>query len=131
MVEAVEVRLVPGRRTIVITAAGENEVRGDTQTPERINAMLEPVLTADARRALNSGWASWSFDLPGHGVVDATAELKMGLVHAHFDLSKKGIPAVPPTTSEPAPLVQTTHSPVVVTPIAEFHSPAVPHNPTQ
>ncbi|HXS18625.1 MAG TPA: hypothetical protein VN764_15615, partial [Polyangiaceae bacterium] len=141
MVDAVEVRLVPGRRTIVITAAGENEVRGDTQTPERINAMLEPVLTGDARRALNSGWASWSFDLPGHGVVEATAELKMGLVHAHFDLSKKGGAMIPPTTSEPGPVVQTIHSPApvvaqavaapVVVPSAEFHPPAVTYNPTQ
>jgi twitching motility protein PilT len=87
MVNATEVRLVPGRRTIVITPAGENEVRGDTQTPERINAMLEPVLTPDARRSLAGGWADWTFDLPGHGQVHATAELKMGLVHAHFDLS--------------------------------------------
>ena len=90
MVEAREVRLIPGRRTIVITAGGENEVRGDTQTPERINAMLEPVLTADARRSLAGGWADWTFELPGHGVVSATAELKMGLVHAHFDLSRPG-----------------------------------------
>jgi len=86
MVNATEVRLVPGRRTIVITAAGENEVRGDTQTPERINMMLEPVLSAEARRSLASGWTEWRFDLPGHGTVRATAELKMGLVNAHFYL---------------------------------------------
>jgi hypothetical protein len=87
LVGAKEVRLVPGRRTIVITDTGENEVRGDTQTPERINAMLEPILTSDARRSLAGGWADWTFDLPGHGSVHATAELKMGLVHAHFDLA--------------------------------------------
>lgn len=86
MVGASEVKLVPGRRTIVITPAGENEVRGDPQTPERINAMLEGVLTADARRSLSTGYAEWTFELPEHGTVRAIAELKMGLVQATFDL---------------------------------------------
>lgn len=89
LVQAEEVRLVPGRRTIVVTQAGENEVRGDTQTPESIQAMLEPLLSAEARRALAAGWAQWQFDLPNHGTVQATAEIKMGLVHASFDLRKK------------------------------------------
>lgn len=101
MVGAKEVRLVPGRRTIVITDAGENEVRGDTQTPERINAMLEPVLSPDARRSLAGGWADWTFDLPGHGIIHATAELKMGLVHAHFDLSGKPSPETAASPAEP------------------------------
>jgi len=87
MVDAQEVRLVPGRRTVVITATGENEVRGDVQTPERINAMIEPLMSADARRSLATGWAEWDFQLEGHGTVRATAELKMGLVHASFDLA--------------------------------------------
>src|SRR5690606_37249455 len=87
MVDAQEVRLVPGRRTVVITANGENEVRGDVQTPERINAMIEPLMSAEARRSLATGWAEWNFELEGHGTVRATAELKMGLVHASFDLA--------------------------------------------
>jgi len=87
MVDAQEVRLVPGRRTVVITASGENEVRGDVQTPERINAMIEPLMSAEARRSLATGWAEWNFELEGHGTVRATAELKMGLVHASFDLA--------------------------------------------
>jgi len=129
MVDAREVRLVPGRRTIVITAAGENEVRGDTQTPERINAMLEPILTPDARRALNGGWASWQFDLPGHGMVDATAELKMGLVHAHFDLSKRT--SAPLTPSEGIKPLTVPHVPVL--PVATTNPIPTPptFNPTQ
>lgn len=87
MVGASEVKLIPGRRTIVITPAGENEVRGDPQTPERINAMLESVLTNEARRSLSTGFAEWTFDLPEHGPVRAVAELKMGLVQATFDLT--------------------------------------------
>jgi twitching motility protein PilT len=86
MVGAKEVKLVPGRRTIVITDAGENEVRGDTMTPERINAMLESVLTSEARRSLSTGFAEWSFELSEHGPVHVTAELRMGVVHASFNL---------------------------------------------
>ncbi len=130
MVDAREVRLVPGRRTIVITAAGENEVRGDTQTPERINSMLEPVMTPDARRALNGGWASWSFDLPGHGTVTATAELKMGLVHAHFDLTKQA--ESQSSGSGPTTPAAAVHAPVANPQqvAAAVHSPPT-FNPTQ
>src|SRR5690606_41665679 len=59
MVDAQEVRLIPGRRTVVVTSQGENEVRGDPQTPDRINALLEEVLTAEARRSLATGCAEW------------------------------------------------------------------------
>jgi twitching motility protein PilT len=132
MVGAKEVRLVPGRRTIVITDAGENEVRGDTQTPERINAMLEPILTADARRSLAAGWADWTFDLPGHGSVHATAELKMGLVHAHFDLSSgAGSPA---TAASPEELSVEPEQPRIFAPPLPKRMPEhapVPHEVTR
>ena len=75
VVGAAEVKLVPGRRTVVVTPAGENEVKGDPQTPETINSMLEPVLTPEARRGLASGWAEWDFELDGRGLVRVTAEL--------------------------------------------------------
>lgn len=88
MVGALEVRLEPGRRTVVVTEAGQNEVRGDPQTPEKINALLEDVLTSEARRGLASGWAEWEFDLVGKGPVRATAELKKGRVHAGFQLAR-------------------------------------------
>ncbi len=146
LVDAREVRLVPGRRTIVITAAGENEVRGDTQTPERINAMLEPILTPEARRSLANGWTDWKFDLPGHGTVVATAELKMGMVHAHFDLTKKdasvGGPSTQGSPDVRSPLVpdapqraRPANAPDVVTPMAveprKAPVGAPPFNPTQ
>ncbi len=103
MVDAQEVRLIPGRRTVVVTAQGENEVRGDPQTPDRINAMLDEVLTSEARRSLSTGWAEWQFDLPGKGVVRATAELKMGLVHASFDMTMLGDESSPLTVSDELP----------------------------
>ena len=39
LVGAMEVRLVPGRRTIVVVPQGESEVKGDPQTPEKITEL--------------------------------------------------------------------------------------------
>jgi len=103
-VGAVEVKLIPGRRTVVVTPKGENEVRGEAQSPESINAALQPLLTPEAKRGLSSGWAEWEFDLDGSGPVRATCELKMGLVHAVFYLDNCGddeSSAPPPRAPEP------------------------------
>ncbi len=102
LVGAVEVKLIPGRRTVVVTASGENEVRGDAQTPESINALLQPVLTPEARRGLSSGWAEWEFALDDQGPVRATSELKVGLVHAVFYLDRCGEDAEPARPAVPA-----------------------------
>ncbi|HEU5075625.1 MAG TPA: type IV pilus twitching motility protein PilT [Polyangiaceae bacterium] len=104
-VGAVEVKLIPGRRTVVVTPKGENEVRGEAQSPESINAALQPLLTPEAKRALSSGWAEWEFDLDESGRVRATCELKMGLVHAVFYLDNCSDDEVslapPPRAPEP------------------------------
>ena len=47
-----EVRLLPGRRIVILTPAGEREVQGPEQTPSTIDQLLAPILTADARQAL-------------------------------------------------------------------------------
>ncbi|HET9959464.1 MAG TPA: type IV pilus twitching motility protein PilT [Polyangiaceae bacterium] len=88
MVGALEVKLVPGRRTIVVLAQGESEVKGDTQTPERILDLLSPVMTAEARRGLASGWAEWEFRLENRGPVRACVEMKMGLPHVSLFLDR-------------------------------------------
>ena len=126
MVDAQEVRLVPGRRMVVITAAGENEVRGDVQTPERINAMIEPLMSAEARRSLATGWAEWDFELEGHGTVRATAELKMGLVHASFDLAATGSPSL----LEPEPMAQAVPPARVMAAPSRAELPPTQHNPS-
>jgi len=124
MVDAQEVRLIPGRRTVVVTSQGENEVRGDPQTPDRINALLEEVLTAEARRSLATGWAEWDFLLPDKGRVRATAELKMGLVHAAFDLTRLDEPA--PFDELPLPQAAPT-PPNAVPPNRAAPHAAAPH----
>jgi twitching motility protein PilT len=87
-VGAQEVRLEPGRRTIVVLPQGESEVRGDPQTSERIDDLIKPVIPAESRRALASGWAEWEFELEGKGPVRACAELKVGLLHVSLFLDR-------------------------------------------
>jgi len=103
-----EVRLIPGRRTVVVMPAGESEVRGDVQTSERIQQMLEPVLSPEARRGLSSGFAEWQFPLEDKGPARARAELKAGQLSAFFFLDQcdangaRGLPR--PAPPPPAPI---------------------------
>jgi twitching motility protein PilT len=87
-VGALEVKLVPGRRTIVVLPQGESEVKGDPQTPERINELLAPVITPEAKRGLHSGWVEWEFSLDGRGPVRVGVELKLGLPHVSLFLDR-------------------------------------------
>src|SRR5690348_12835488 len=106
-VGAQEVRLVPGRRMIVVLPQGESEVKGDPLTPERIDELIAPVVTPLARRGLSSGWAEWDFDLPGRGPVRACGEVKVGLVHLSFFLDRcdaSGVAAAMPAPAAPPPM---------------------------
>lgn len=76
---ALEVKLIPGRRIIVVLPHGESEVRGEVQTPDRIQALLAQVITPAAKKSLQSGWAEWGFPLDDKGTVRICAELKLGL----------------------------------------------------
>jgi len=103
-----EVRLIPGRRTVVVTPQGESEVRGDTQTSDRIQAMIEPVLTPEARRSLSSGYAEWEFALEDKGPARVRVEVKGGQLSAYFYVDKcdpngqRGVPrAAPPMPPMP------------------------------
>ncbi|HYQ41339.1 MAG TPA: type IV pilus twitching motility protein PilT [Polyangiaceae bacterium] len=83
-----EVRLIPGRRMVVVTPQGESEVRGDAQTTDRIQAMLDPVLTPEARRSLSSGYAEWEFPLEDKGPARVRVEVKGGQLSAYFYVDK-------------------------------------------
>ena len=62
-----ELRLVPGRRIVVVTPAGEREVQGPHQTAEAISQLLDGVLTDAARRTLKAGRAEWDIDVAAIG----------------------------------------------------------------
>jgi twitching motility protein PilT len=115
LVGATQVRLVPGRRTIVVLAQGESEVKGDPQTPEKITAMLAPILTPAAKQHLTTGFAEWDFELDGRGPVRACAEVKVGLVNVSFfldrceTLAKQADRQPPPAPARP-PFVPTAPS---------------------
>ena len=97
-----EVRLIPGRRTIVVLPQGESEVRGDPQTSERIQALIDPVMGPEVRRSLSSGYAEWEFALEDKGPARARAEVKGGQLSVSLFLdacdsnANKPAPAAPP-----------------------------------
>jgi twitching motility protein PilT len=112
LVGAREVKLVPGRRTIVVVPQGESEVKGDAQTTQSITALITPVLTPAARQHLTAGFAEWDFELDGRGTVRAVAEIKVGLVNVSFFLDRcetlaqqaeRNQRAAPPVPNRPAP----------------------------
>jgi len=118
-----QVRLVPGRRIVVTTAAGEREVQGTPQTDEGIRELLEGVLTDDARKGLIAGRVQWLVDVPGIGPVRATAEARPGGTVAHFDLAGDGgAPAAAEPILEPdaAPAPAPPPRPVRSGPTAEI-----------
>ena len=93
-----EVRLIPGRRTVVVMPQGESEVRGEPQTSDRIQALVDPLLSPEARRSLSSGYVEWEFPLEDKGPVRGRAEVKSGQLSAFFFLDlcdnngQRGIP---------------------------------------
>jgi len=81
-----EVRLIPGRRIVIVTSAGEREVQGAAQTALTVQQMIEPVLSAEARQALLQGRAEWRMEVSGVGPVKATVEKKPSGMAAAFAL---------------------------------------------
>jgi twitching motility protein PilT len=95
-----ELRLIPGRRIVILTSAGEREVQGAPQTTETIQGLLEAVLTDGARIELSAGRTEWDVEVAGVGLIRATAERKPNGLVATFALAKDGPPA---TAAPPAP----------------------------
>jgi twitching motility protein PilT len=88
-----EVRLVPGRRIVIVTPAGEREVQGPEQTAGAIDQLLAPLLTPDARQALAAGRAEWGVEVPGVGPVQARAERRSEGTFATFAVGNASRPA--------------------------------------
>jgi twitching motility protein PilT len=102
-----ELRLIPGRRIVILTAAGEREVQGAPQTTETIQGLIEGVLTDGARIELSAGRTEWQMEVPGVGGVRATAERKPNGLVATFAFGKDG----PPVAAAPAPAPAAAEAP--------------------
>ena len=109
-----EVRLIPGRRIVFVTPAGDREVQGATQTSATIDQLLAPVVTPEAREGLAAGRSEWRVAVPGVGSVGVRVDVREGATHAGFVLGKgpaAPVPAagpvapakdLPPTVKTPA-----------------------------
>jgi twitching motility protein PilT len=97
-----EVRLVPGRRIIVVTPQGEKEVQGAEQTSSSIGQMLAPVLGPAEAKALEAGRAEWGFSVDGLGPVRAWAEARPAGTHVGFVLAGGDAGPLPGIGSAPA-----------------------------
>jgi twitching motility protein PilT len=100
-----EVRLIPGRRIVFVTPAGEREVQGAEQTSAAIDLLLAPLVTPDARQAMSTGRSEWRVAVPGVGSVDVRVDIRGGATHAGFVLAKGAAAAFAPTVAAPAPAV--------------------------
>jgi twitching motility protein PilT len=118
-----ELRLIPGRRTVVVMPQGESEVRGDAQTSERIQAMIDPVVPPEARRSMSSGYAEWEFALEDKGPVRARADVKSGQLSAFFFLDRCDPAGGKPVARAPAPAPMGMGMPM---PSPSFGAMAVP-----
>jgi twitching motility protein PilT len=81
---AVELKLVPGRRIVVVTPAGEREVKGAEQTDATIRQVLREVMTPAARQQLPGGRAEWIMPVDGVGLVRGTVVVEGTSLHAAF-----------------------------------------------
>jgi twitching motility protein PilT len=96
-----ELRLIPGRRLVIMTDAGEREVQGAEQAPAAIEQLLAPVFPAHAREGLAKGRVEWALDVAGVGPLQGWAERREGQVHAGFVFN--GVAAARPAAPSSAP----------------------------
>ncbi len=101
-----EMRLIPGRRIVIVTATGEREVQGPEQTQAGIDQLLSPWLTPEARQGLAAGRAEWRIQVPGVGAVRAHAEMRPGGTHAGFALGEAAA-----ASPAPAPVAKPASAP--------------------
>jgi twitching motility protein PilT len=97
-----EVRLVPGRRIVIITPKGEREVQGAEQTGASIDQLLGPVMTPEARQALDDGQAAWTIQVAGIGPVQVRAQMRDGALAASLSPGNGDAPVEAPVAPPPA-----------------------------
>jgi twitching motility protein PilT len=99
-----EVRLVPGRRTVIVTSAGEGEITGPPHTSLTIAQLVGPFLPQSARQALAAGRADWWMTIPEMGQIFAEGEQGADGATFTFTLGTAAaeVPAPAPVATRPA-----------------------------
>jgi twitching motility protein PilT len=69
-----EVRLIPGRRIVILTPQGEREVQGPPQSADNVAQLVDGVATDASRQALAAGKAEWRIEVTGVGGATVSAE---------------------------------------------------------
>ncbi|MGH9458111.1 MAG: type IV pilus twitching motility protein PilT [Thermoanaerobaculia bacterium] len=84
-VGARELRLSAGRPMIVVSDAGEREVRNfPPLTVAMLRTLLAPVVPAELQSTLAEGRAEWTMRHDGIGEIRATAQIGRDAAHASF-----------------------------------------------
>jgi len=110
-----ELRLVPGRRIIIVGAGGEREISSPEQTAAAIQQLVGPIVPPAVRQALAAGRAEWVMRHNELGSIRAIAALDAnGGLRAAFvleDAPAAPAPAPAPVRApapQPAPVVTGT-----------------------
>jgi twitching motility protein PilT len=108
---ATEVRLLAGRRIVLMTPAGEREVQGAALTSQTIEQYIGPVMTDDARQALISGRTEWTWTVDPLGSVRGVAEQRGDQTSVIFTLAGKPPAAATASAAAAAPSVEVAPPP--------------------
>jgi len=90
---ATELRLIPGRKIVIVGADGEREVQSPEQTSQSVQALIGPVATPEAKAAIPKGRAEWTIQHPELGPVMIVAEVVSGQLQATCTLEAAEAPA--------------------------------------
>ena len=96
-----EIRLIPGRRIVFVTPAGEREVQGTDQTPASIDQLLGAVLTPEAKQGMAAGQTEFRVAMPGFGPMGVRVARQNGTLSATLVLGS-GATAPPAAAAPPA-----------------------------
>ncbi|HEX2834434.1 MAG TPA: type IV pilus twitching motility protein PilT [Thermoanaerobaculia bacterium] len=106
---ASEVRLITGRKIILVTPAGEREVQGPEVGPPIIQQLVVPTMSPEARAAIAKGRAEWTIHDAEAGSIQAVAELAGGTPRIVFTLPQKNaapVAATPAAAPAPSPVAR-------------------------
>ena len=106
-----EIRLVAGRKIVVVTPSGEREMQGPDVTGALIQQLIVPSMPAEARKAIASGRAAWTVPVAELGLVRATADVVGGAprVTLAFDDAASSSPApISAPAPTPPPIIEST-----------------------